>query len=169
MWLKKEQSVLNGNRDKKTYRKFWPLEDLKGTVASQDKCCCLPCLLLEYPAEKQEVGYQAEGNVSFTGTASFPSTPTAAVVFTHRRTEGRRNPVPSLETPVRNEAKKPCPWTQPVGYKQSNCGHCTTTEIISVPAQGHLTSSISPGFDCNMTGNFQPQYFSLFGSGFFLG
>lgn len=29
MWLKKEQSALNGNRDKKTKRKFWPLEDLR--------------------------------------------------------------------------------------------------------------------------------------------
>lgn len=73
--------MLNGNRDKKTQRKFWPLEYLNGTVASQDKCFCLPCLLLEYLAGKQEVRYLAEGHVSFTGTASFPSTPTAAVVL----------------------------------------------------------------------------------------
>lgn len=38
--------------------------------------------------------------------------------FTRRPTEGQRNPIPSLETPVRNEAKKPCPWAQPLAISR---------------------------------------------------
>jgi len=60
---------VNWQGRKKTEGKWWSVEDLKGTAASPDKCFCLPCLLPEYPAGKQELGFQAEGNVSFTGAA----------------------------------------------------------------------------------------------------
>lgn len=123
------------------------------------------------------MGFQAEGNASFTGPAYISLLPALLypLWFCSRPTAGRRNPVPESGH-TSKEWSKPQrnPWTQQCTKTKSRASVVTTLKHrFLVSAQQHLTSSISPSyspcFGCSMTGNFQPEYFYFLGQVSFWG